>query len=105
MFRQVKSREPEQVHRIRTVSGLLVALETFRGFSRPVCGGGEEVEEGALGMLSMFTGVGGALPERGRERPGRENRGSSLFLHSKTTNEIRVGRQEAGAYHRRGGGL
>lgn len=58
-----------------------------------MCGGGEEVEEGALGMLSMFCGVGGALPERGRERPGRENRGLSLFLHSKTTNEIRAGRQ------------
>ena len=27
------------------------------------------VEGGALSMFSMFTGVGGALPERGRDRP------------------------------------
>lgn len=27
------------------------------------------VEGGALGKLSMLTGVGGALPERGRENP------------------------------------
>lgn len=27
------------------------------------------VEGGSLGMLSMFTGMGGALPERGLEIP------------------------------------
>lgn len=49
--------------------GLFVALEIFAGFSRLLFGGGEVVKGWALGMLSMFTGVGGALPERGRESP------------------------------------
>lgn len=91
-----------------TVVGLLVALETFTGFSRLFCAGGESVEGGELGTLSMFTGVGGALPERGRERPEETRKQvypSALFLRIKTTKHIRVGRQVGRAYRRRGGGL
>lgn len=69
----------------------MAALETFAGFSCLLCVVGEVVEGGAMCTLSMFTGVGGALPERGRERPGdirKQVYHSALFLQIKTTNQI-----------------
>lgn len=63
-----------RVERYGTEGGcLLFALETFAAFSRLLCGGDEVVQGGVTGMLIEFTGVGGALPDRGREKP-EENR-------------------------------
>lgn len=79
-----------------TVRDLLVVLETFAGFSRLLCGRGVVVEGGALGMLSMFTGVGGALPERGRERP-EKTRGQVLCSVSADENhQLNQGRGAGG---------
>lgn len=60
-----------------TVGVLVVVLEKFAAVTCLLYGGEELVEEVELGMLSTFTGVGGALPERGREIPEKKrNRGA-----------------------------
>lgn len=80
-------------------------METFRDLSRLVCGGEEEEEEEALGMLSMFTGVGGALPERGRERPSRKKDLLPVSAEKNPPFKIREVQWTGGTYHREGGGL
>lgn len=55
-----------------TVGVLVVVLEKFAAVTCLLYGGEELVEEEELGMLSTFTGVGGALPERGREIPEKK---------------------------------
>lgn len=90
----------------RTAGGLLGILETFRDLSRLVSGGEEEEEEEeALGMLSTFTGVGGALPERGRERPGRKKDLLPVSAEKNPPFKIREVQRTGGTYHREGGGL
>lgn len=52
-----------------TVEALLVVLVTAVGRCRRLCGGVVFMVVGGGGMLSLFTGVGGALSERGRDIP------------------------------------
>lgn len=64
-----------------TVGVLVVVLEKFAAVTCLLYGGEELVEEGELGMLSTFTGVGGALPERGREIPEKKKGIGALEHH------------------------
>lgn len=81
-------------------------METFRDLSRLVCGGEEEEEEEeeALGMLSMLTGVGGALPERGREGPSRKKDLLPVSAEESPPFQIREVQWTGGTYRREGGG-